>query len=176
MLRKDDFEYSMENTKILHEPARRIATFGETRFEFHLISEMMDQVGVVRVRSGDVEAAKPLIMRPEPSMDMEGFSDEAREKLDQLLAMLKERGEDLAFLQYGFRFKRSNVKEQTYREPIENVREMLLEDVKKTGNPMLAIIEGVDDTWEVSLMKFAFELILQSHPINTFDLKRKKLL
>jgi hypothetical protein len=56
------------------------------------------------------------------------------------------------------------------------VTERLLGDVRKSGNPMLAIIEGVDDTWEVSLMKFAMDMIVNSHQINTFDLKRKKLL
>ncbi|MCX6866269.1 MAG: hypothetical protein NTV46_08655 [Verrucomicrobia bacterium] len=36
---QDDIHYALETTRVLHEPDRRIDTFGETRFEFQLISE-----------------------------------------------------------------------------------------------------------------------------------------
>ncbi len=173
---RDDFQYAMETTRVIHEPDRRIATFGETRFEFQLVSELMDRTGEVRVRSGEMEACKPLLIRPDPEMEMDGFGDEAREKLGKLLEGLRANGTDLAFLQYGFRFRRSHVQEEILKESMEQVTERLLGDVRKSGNPMLAIIEGVDDTWEVSLMKFAMDMIVNSHQINTFDLKRKKLL
>ena len=45
-----------------------------------------------------------------------------------------------------------------------------------TGNPMRAIIHGVDDTWEVSLLRFTFEMIEKSQGINLFDFKRRGLL
>ena len=50
----DDAEtaYAIQNTRILYAPERRIDTFGDTRFEFLLISEPMDSVGHCRVRSG----------------------------------------------------------------------------------------------------------------------------
>ena len=32
----DDIAYAMETTKVVHEPDRRIDTFGTTNFEFHL--------------------------------------------------------------------------------------------------------------------------------------------
>ncbi len=41
-----DFQYAMENTKVLHEPDRRIDTFGTTQFEFQLVSELMDSANV----------------------------------------------------------------------------------------------------------------------------------
>ncbi len=40
---QDDIHYALETTKVLREPDRRIDTFGETRFEFQLISELMDR-------------------------------------------------------------------------------------------------------------------------------------
>jgi hypothetical protein len=52
----------------------------------------------------------------------------------------------------------------------------VLEDIRRTGNPSRAIIEGVDDAWEISVLKFAFEMILRSHEINAFDLRRKGLI
>lgn len=175
---QDDIQYAMETTRVLHEPDHRIQTFGETRFEFQLLSEPMDQVGNVRIRTGEVEAMKPRILRPEPYRDieLEGFDDNARARLDALVAKLRSEGKDLAFLQYGFRFKRGAVNEELIHDSIESVRARVLEDIRRTGNPSRAIIEGVDDTWEISILKFSFEMILRSHEINAFDFKRKGLI
>ncbi len=168
----------METTRVLHEPDHRIQTFGETRFEFQLLSEPMDQVGKVRIRTGEVEAMKPRILRPEPYRDveLEGFDDNARARFDAMVQKYKEEGRDLAFLQYGFRFKRGAVNEEMVQDSIESVRDRVLEDIRKTGNPARAIIEGVDDTWEISILKFSFEMILRSQEINAFDFKRKGLM
>lgn len=175
---QDDIQYAMETTRVLHEPDHRIQTFGETRFEFQLLSEPMDQVGKVRIRTGEVEAMKPRILRPEPYRDieLEGFDDNARARFDEMVEKFKQQGRDLAFLQYGFRFKRGAVNEEIISDSIESVRERVLEDIRRTGNPARAIIEGVDDTWEISILKFSFEMILRSHEINAFDFKRKGLI
>ena len=61
----DDISYAMESTRVLHEPDRRIDTFGSTNFEFSLVSELMDSVDVVRVREGRIEAERPRILKPE---------------------------------------------------------------------------------------------------------------
>jgi hypothetical protein len=178
MLSQDDFQYAMETTRVLHEPDHRIQTFGETRFEFQLLSEPMDQVGKVRIRTGEVEAMKPRILRPEPyrEIELEGFDDNARTRFDALVDKLRSEGKDLAFLQYGFSLKRGAVNEEIVHDSIESVRARVLEDIRRTGNPSRAIIEGVDDTWEISILKFSFEMILRSHEINAFDLKRKGLI
>ncbi len=175
---QDDIQYAMETTRVLHEPDHRIQTFGETRFQFQLLSEPMDQVGTVRIRTGEVEAMKPRILRPEPyrEIELEGFDENARARLDALVDKLRSQGKDLAFLQYGFRFKRGAVNEELVHDSIESVRARVLEDIRRTGNPSRAIIEGVDDTWEISILKFSFEMILRSHEINAFDFKRKGLI
>ena len=85
-------------------------------------------------------------------------------------------GKDLAFLQYGFQFRRGEVHEEIIHDSIDAVRERVLEDIRRTGNPARAVIEGVDDAWEISLLKFSFEMILRSHEINAFDFKRRGLI
>lgn len=178
MHKPDDIQYALETTRVLREPDRRIDTFGDTRFEFQLISELMDQVGQVRIRTGEVEAMRPRILRPEPyrEIELEGFDENARSRLDALIERFKADGRNLAFLQYGFQFRRGKVHEEIVHESIDAVRGRLLEDIRRTGNPSLAVIEGVDDTWEVSILKFSFDMILRSHEINTFDFKRRGLL
>src|SRR6476660_5066338 len=95
----DDIQYALETTRVLREPDRRIDTFGETRFEFQLMSELMDRSGEVRIRSGEVEAMRPRILRPEAyrEIELEGFDDNARRRLDSLVERLRSEGKDLAF-------------------------------------------------------------------------------
>ena len=175
---QDDIHYALETTRALREPDRRIDTFGETRFEFQLISELMDRSGEVRIRTGEVEAQRPRILRPEAYRDveLEGFDPSARDRFDKMLEKFRSEGKDLAFLQYGFQFRRGQVHEEIIHESMESVRERVLDDNRRIGNPALAIIEGVDDTWEISILKFSFEMILRSHEINAFDFKRRGLI
>ena len=174
----DDIQYALEMTKVLREPDRRIDTFGETRFEFQLISELMDRAGEVRIRTGEMEAMRPRILRPEPyrEIELEGFDDNARARLDAMVEKFRAEGKNLAFLQYGFQFRRGHVHEEIIHDSIDAVRERVMEDIRRTGNPARAVIEGVDDAWEVSILKFSFEMILRSHEINAFDFKRRGML
>jgi len=174
----DDIQYALETTKVLREPDRRIETFGDTSFEFQLISELMDGAGEVRIRTGTVEAMRPRILRPEPyrSIELEGFDDTARSRLDSLIEKFRSEGKDLAFMQYGFQFRRGQVQEEIIHDTIESVRERVLEDIRRSGDPARAVIEGVDDAWEISVLKFALEMILKSHEINAFDFKRRGML
>ena len=41
---------------------------------------------------------------------------------------------------------------------------------------MRAVIQGVDDAWEVCLLKFTVEMIAKSRGINEFDFKRRGLI
>ena len=174
----DNIHYALETTRVLREPDTRIQTFGETRFEFQLISELMDRVGEVRIRTGEVEAQRPRILRPEPFRDIEldGFDPSARAKLDKMIEKFRDEGKNLAFLQYGFQFRRGEVHEEIVHDTIDSVRERVLDDIRRSGNPSRAIIEGVDDAWEISILKFSFEMIMRSQEINAFDFKRRGMI
>ncbi len=170
----DSIQYAMETARLLREPDRRIDTFGSTRFKFTMLSEPMDQVGVVRIRQGELDAQKPQIIRPDRmgEVELDGFQEKASEFLD----FLRKNNLEPVFFQYGFVFKRGKVTEELVHDSIDVVRDRVLEDVKRTGDPMLAVIEGVDDAWEVCLLKFAIDMIGKSSDINVFDFKRRGLL
>ncbi len=172
MYSPDDIQYALETTSVLYEPDRRIDTFGNTRFEFLLLSELMDSVGQVRIRSGEVEANQPTIIKPEAynGIEFEGFGDDA-ERFHQ---WLHEHGLKIAFLNY--QFKRGEVREELLHDSMEAVRDRVLDDARRVGNPMQVVIEGVDDAWEISLLRFICEIVDKSSEINAFDFKRKGLL
>ena len=76
---KDDFDYAIENTQVILAPEQRIATFGNTSFNFYLISELMDRVDQVRVRNGKIHAERPQILTSEhfTRLMLEGFGEKA---------------------------------------------------------------------------------------------------
>jgi hypothetical protein len=174
MYSEDDIHYALETTEVLYEPDRRIDTFGSTSFEFLLLSELMDNIGQVRIRSGRITADRPTIVRPEPTNDMEfeGFGEQAV----AFAEWLKSRVQNSALLQYGFTFRKSDVTESLVHDSMENVRERVVSQTRDSGNPLAAVIQGVDDTWEICLLKFAIEMIQKSSRINRFDFKRRGLL
>lgn len=169
-----DFRYALENTTVLHEPDRRIDTFGSTQFEFQMISELMDSANTTRIREGRLQADKPLIVKPAHAdeWNFEGFGEEGA----AFGQWVKQNIKDLAILKYGFNFKRSEVSEEVVHEPIEAVADRLRENQRVSGNPLRAIIQGVDDTWEISLLRFTLEMMEKSQNINVFDFKRRGLL
>ena len=174
MYTPDNVQYALETTRVLYEPDRRIDTFGSTRFEFQLLSELMDSVGQVRIRTGQVEANRPQIIRPEPhqEVEFEGFGDNAQ----RFYEWMQERGLDSPLLKYGFQFRRGEVREELIHDSMDEVRGRVLADARKVGDPMRAVIEGVDDTWEISVLRFTFEMVQKSHGINLFDFQRRGLL
>ena len=170
-----DIQYALEQTRVLHEPDRRIDTFGSTQFEFQIITELMDTINSCRVRQGRIEAQKPVILRPDHALgeiDFEGFGPE----VGAFGEWLRENIEHIAFLKYGFNFKMADVTEEIVNEPIEQVADKLLARTRADGNPMRAIIQSVDDTWQISVVKFAVDMIAKSRGINVFDFKRRGLL
>lgn len=165
----------MQHTRVLYVPDRRIDSFGDTRFNFRLITEPMDEAGVCRVRSGWVEANRPRILRPADlrGIETEGFGADAA----RFFEWMESHGARMrALLEYGFRFGRSDVSEELVHEPAREVEDKLVRESLSSGDPFRAVITGVDDAWEVSLLCFMLEMIQQSHEINIFDFRRRGLI
>ena len=174
MYSQDDIQYALESTKVLLEPARLTDTFGSTSFEFHLISELMDSVNETRVREGVLHADRPTIIKPEAYSDLEfeGFGEQA----EAFSQWLHENAADLSILKYGFSFRKDKVREDVVNEPFNDVRDKVMERANRNANPLSAVIHGVDDAWEVCLLKFTVEMIGKSQGINVFDFQRRGLL
>ena len=174
MWSEDDFQYAAENTQVILAPEHQIATFGATSFRFYLISELMDQVNEVRVRDGRIHAERPQLVTPEhyTRLLLEGFGDKAQRYVEQL----RERLRHVAVLRYGFQFRKTDVSENTFRESLASVVERTKTRVQNSGEPLSAVIQGVDDAWEVCLLKFTIDLIERSSGGNIGDLRRRGLL
>jgi hypothetical protein len=174
MWSEDDFQYAIENTQVILEPAGQIATFGNTSFRFYLISELMDQVNEVRVRDGRIHAERPQILTPEHycRLLLEGFGEKAQHYVERL----RERTRNIAVLRYGFQFRKTDVTEKTVRDSIEKVVARTKSQVQQSDEPLSAVIQGVDDAWEVCLLKFTIDLIERSSGGNVGDFRKRGLI
>jgi hypothetical protein len=174
MMRQDDFDYAIENTQVILAPERQIATFGSTSFNFYLISELMDCVDQVRVRNGKIHAERPQILTPEHycRLLLEGFGEKAQRYVDQL----REHARNVAVLRYGFQFRKTNVTEETIRDSIDAVIARTKHRVENAAEPLSAVIQGVDDAWEVCLLKFTIDMIERSAGGNLGDFRKRGLL
>ena len=173
-MRKDDFDYAIENTQVILAPEQQIATFGTTSFHFYLISELMDRVDQVRVRNGKIHAERPQILTPEHycRLLLEGFGEKAQRYVDQL----REHTRNAAVLRYGFQFRKTDVTEQTLRDSIDAVINRTKRQVESENEPLSAVIQGVDDAWEVCLLKFTIDMIERSSGENLGDFRKRGLL
>ena len=173
-MRQDDFDYAIEHTQVILTHERQIATFGSTSFNFYLISELMDRVDHVRVRNGKIHADRPQILTPEHycRLLLEGFGEQAQRFVDQM----REHARNIAVLRYGFQFRKTDVIEETLRDSIDAVINRTKRRVESENEPLSAIIQGVDDAWEVCLLKFTIDLIERSSGGNLGDFRKRGLL
>lgn len=173
-MNEDSIQYAIENTRVMLEPQNRIETFGTTVFRFFLVSELMDGVDQVRVRDGRLHAERPSIVAPTHFRRMlaEGFGERASEFVD----WLHQNAADLAVLRYGFQFRKTDVQEKIVNCPVDQVVSRLKERVDQAEDPLSTVIHGVDEGWEVCLLKFATDMIQRSAAGNVEEWRRRGLL
>ena len=174
IMTRDDFDYAIANTHVIVAPEQKIATFGSTSFNFYLISELMDRVDQVRVRNGKIHAERPQILTPEHycRMLLEGFGEKAERYVEQL----REHTRKMAVLRYGFQFRKTDLSEQTLRDSIDAVINRTKSRVESADEPLSAVIQGVDDAWEVCLLKFTIDMVERSSGGNLGDFRTRGLI
>lgn len=169
-----DFWYAVNNTEIVLQPQRQLETFGATMVDYHLITQLMDNPQQVRVREGRLQAYRPEIITPRAYMEnaLEGFGEaQASDYLD----WLREHEADLMILKYGFKIKKEVTSEQIITDSIEAVTERVKADQTARNKPHSAVLVGVDEPWEVCLLKLLVELIKSAGPQHARDLHRDPL-
>src|SRR6266446_7065150 len=174
MLNEDSFQYAIENTRVMVAPQNRIETFGTTVFRFFLVSELMDTTDQVRVRDGRLHAERPLIISPSHFHRL--LSDGFGEKAEQFAEWLRDNASDLAVMRYGFQFRKTDVQEEVVHSSVDAVVSRLRERVDRMEDPLSTVIHGVDEGWEVCLLKFATDMIQRSAAGNVDEWRKRGLI
>lgn len=172
----DRIEYAVWHTEVIRLPKQRLATFGTTNIYYYLLTEpayaeLTGNVNETVVREGRVIAERPRIVTPYYLSRLEGFSQEARRYLDGLI---KTYGPDAPGLFYTYRNEPKGL--SIVSESWRTVVDRLNAEIDKRGDPLAAIIKGEDELWDVSLLKFIYELARGSFPYNVSQMGARGLL
>jgi hypothetical protein len=164
----EKIQYAVEHTEVLRAPMQSLATFGTTNVYYYLITELAEWVNVVR--EGRVIAARPKIVTPSYLINLEGFSPDAR-KFIELMAE-RHPHEPGIFYTYKNEPGEMNVVSERIDAVIDKINRM----VDDRRDPLTAIIKGVEALWDVSLLKFTFELTTNSVQANVAEMEKRGLL
>lgn len=161
--------YAAKSARFLLEPSHRLETFGNTLVNYHLVSELPDYPGKIRIREGRLEAHQPLVIAPNfQDTEFEGFGAAAREYYE----FLKANEEHLRILQYGYHLKRDNFSEQIVTDRLSVVAARVKAAVEASGDQFAAVVECVDEPWDVALVELWRREVRRSALGNIRDLQR----
>ena len=167
---------AVKHTEILRAPKQSLSTFGTTNIHYYLVTEPVytevekNDIETV-VREGRVTAQRPRIVTPYYLSQLEGFSPNAKKYFN---ALINVHGPDAPGLFYIYK---NEPKELTIiSDNLLSVVDKLSSDIDKRGDPLTSIIKGEDELWDVSLMKFIYEITRSSLRNNLLQLRRRGLL
>ena len=167
-----DFDrwYAARRVRIVLSPSHQLETFGSTLVNYHLVSELEDHPGKVRVREGRLEAHQPLVISPRFSeVTTEGLGDEAKAYLE----FLKENEKNLRILQYGYHLPSDNFSEQIVTDSLAVVTERVKAEVISTNDKFAAVLQGLDDPWDVAIVELWRREVERSAGRNIRELNEK---
>ena len=153
---------AIEHTEILRVPKQSLSTFGITNIYYYLVTEpaysdLMKDVTETVIREGRVIAERPRIVTPYYLSRLEGFSSDARKYFDTLVGT---RARNTPGLFYTYK---NEPKELTIiSDNLPSVVNKLNAEIDKGGDPLTSIIKGQDELWDVSLLKFIYEVTRSS--------------
>ncbi|HAV10207.1 MAG TPA: hypothetical protein DCX22_01110 [Dehalococcoidia bacterium] len=161
-------QQAIEQTKVLRSPAQNLATFGSTNVYYYLITELMDKVNIVR--EGRVIAAKPKIVTPSYLINLEGFSGQAR----RFIELMETQNPYAPGIFYAYKNEPREM--NVVSEPLEQIVDAINQQIDNQRDPLRAIISGFEELWDVSLIKFTYELTSRSFHKNIAEFQQYGLL
>ena len=164
----DKIKYALENTELVRAPRQSLATFGSSVIDYYVVTELVGNLSVVR--DGKVVAERPKIVTPAYLVNVEGFSEQARR---YMAMMARERPYESGIL---YRYKNEPKGMNVVSEPIKQVISKLSGQIEEEHNPLSTIIKGVEETWDVSLLIFIYELTSRSVHTNVAEFGRRGFL
>ncbi len=166
---------AVAQTEILRAPKQSLYTFGTTNINYYLLTRpVYSEAGAPAetvVRDGKVIAERPRIVTPYYLSRLEGFSSEARRYFE---ALMQEFGPQSPGVLYSYRNEPGGL--TIISEDMRLVIEKINAEIDERGDALAAIIRGEDALWDVSLLKFIFEVTRNSVGENVQQMGRRGLL
>lgn len=154
----DRIREAVRHTIILRSPKQSLATFGTTNIHYYLLTEpiykdMVHDTSETVIREGRVIAQRPKVVTPYYLAQLEGFSSEAKRYFQMLTG---KHGHSVAGLFYSYRNEPKEL--SIISDDLSTVAGRINAEIEKRGEPLASIIKGQDELWDVSLMRFIYEI------------------
>ncbi len=162
----------LERTRVVRPPRQALETFGVTKIKYHLVTEPafreVNPVETVEtvVRGGIVKAERPQVVTPHFLLKTESFSSGAREFLEQLARI---QGPDSPGLLYSYKNEPGGM--DIVSGSVDEVASRIARDLDARESGLEAVIVGIDELWDVSLIKFIYELTNDSAQRNVAQMR-----
>ena len=75
---------------------------------------------------------------------------------------MSEFASQIAVLKYGFTFRKDEIRRYDVTGALAEVTARVKTEVERKNDPLAAVLTGVDEGWEVCLLKFALDMVLIS--------------
>lgn len=173
---KERFQYAIENTEIVRLPKQSLATFGISTIYYYLVTEpvyteLISESEETVLREGKVIAERPKIVTPYYLLNLfEGF-EHGKEYAEYMVNTygLHEPG-------LLYKYKNEPTEVNILSSSMESVIYNINQEIDRDENTLAAIIKGVDEMWDVSLMKFIHDLTRGSLRSNVMEMGLKGFL
>jgi hypothetical protein len=163
------------NTQIVRAPKQSLATFGTTNVYYYLVAEAacndITRSSETVIREGRVIAERPRIVTPYYLSRVQGFSPEAKKYFEMLINGLDSNSPGL-FYAYRNEPRELNI----VSDNLPAVLARLNTEIDQKGDPLTSIIKGEDLLWDVSILKFIYEITQRSVGDNFRQLNQRGLL
>ncbi|MQF70274.1 hypothetical protein FIM12_08095 [SAR202 cluster bacterium AD-804-J14_MRT_500m] len=163
-------------TQIVKAPKQHLHTFGVTKLNYYVVTEpvykdLLQGPSESVVREGTVTAQRPAVVTPTYMAHLNGFGEDAHQYFGELARNYGPNSPGILY-RYTNEPGEMNIVEGTVGAVAERISERLSDG----GNNLSAVIRGVDELWDVSLMKFIFEYTVASIGGNIQELQRERLM
>jgi hypothetical protein len=171
----DRIKEAVMKTKIVRAPKQSLATFGTTNVYYYLVAEAayneLVNSNEIVIREGRVIAERPRIVTPSYLSRVQGFSPEARKYFEMLMTVQNPNSPGLVYA-----YKNEPKEVNFVSDDLPAVIAKLNQEIDQKKNPMTSIIKGEDTLWDVSILKFIYEITQNSVADNVRQLNQRGLL
>jgi len=158
---------AFRKVQVVRAPKRRLATFGTSRIDYQVITDVAGLPDRSRIRAGVVVAERPKLITPDSLREQfSGFGPDSGKYADTLASHY---GEALHGLEYNFR--NETVDTRIELSPPDRFVPEFVRRHDSDGVDNAAVLTGSDKLWELSVMKFIVEETLASFVSNVRELK-----
>ena len=171
-----DWRRAIEQTWVVRFPKQRLATFGSTNIAYYVVTEPIyreldpgKDEGVVR--TGRVIAERPALITPTYAMNLQGFSAEAYEYFRYIATQAGPNTPGILY-QYRNEYEDTDIVGGSATE----IAHRISDDLDGRDEDLSVVMVGVDELWDVALLKFVYEFTSSSAAGNVQDFNARGLL